>query len=369
MDFRFIPIFIVGLAVVCHTLPFPQEDVENDVEPRYGVQSSNINNQNHRLPDRPRAPAPNPGPGCRIEYETIYEIVEDETTSQKCQTEFKRRCETKLRQKCTPYTDTKCSTKYRQQCRNWTEKKCTDTWRNECSQQTKEECNENTRPIKVPYVEDECFTKKEKRCEKHWEERSPGKKVWVENTATCKYYDASECAPVTKYRTEQEKYTQCSKVPYQHCDRVKDTNCRNVPQQKCNDVPYQDCQNIQRERCVPESYQECDDVPEQKCRDEHKKTPRQVAKQIPIRVCGNHRTAYNEAEENFGNSNVFDIRTTDGHDPEDDAEVIAFGQQKEKIDPGFLQQKEDVEDIIKEKTKDKKDSKKETDADAISFGR
>merc|ERR1712141_571168 len=128
-----------------------------------------------------------------------------------------------------------------------------------------------------------------------------------------------------------------SKVPYQHCDRVKDTNCRNVPQQKC--------------------------------RDEHKKTPRQVAKQIPIRVCGNHRTAYNEDEENFGNSNVFDIRTTDGHDPEDDAEVIAFGQQKEKIDPGFLQQKEDVEDIIKEKTKDKKDSKKETDADAISFGR
>merc|ERR1712226_1833563 len=94
----------------------------------------------------------------------------------------------------------------------------------------------------------------------------------------------SQCAPVTKYRTEQEKYTQCSEVPYQHCDRVKDTNCRNVPQQKCNDVPYQDCQNIQRERCVPESYQECDDVPEQKCRDEHKKTPRQVAKQIPIRV-------------------------------------------------------------------------------------
>merc|ERR1712095_191458 len=187
--------------------------------------------------------------------------------------------------------------------------------------------------------------KKEKRCEKHWEERSPGKKVWVENTATCKYYDASECAPVTKYRTEQEKYTQCSKVPYQHCDRVKDTNCRNVPQQKC------------------------DDYPEQKCRDEHKKTPRQIAKQIPIRVCGNHRTAYNEDEENFGNSNVFDIRTTDSHDPEDDAEVIAFGQQKEKIDPGFLQQKEDVEDIIKEKTKDKKDSKKETDADAISFGR
>merc|ERR1712064_266899 len=79
--------------------------------------------------------------------------------------------------------------------------------------------------------------KNEKRCEKHWEETTPGKKVWVENPATCKWYDASQCAPVTKYRTEQEKYTQCSKVPYQHCDRVKDTNCRDVPQQKCDDVP------------------------------------------------------------------------------------------------------------------------------------
>merc|ERR1711909_185804 len=172
------------------------------------------------------------------------------------------------------------------------------------------------------------------------------KKVWVENAATCKWYDASQCAPVTKYRTEQEKYTKCSKVPYQHCDRVKDTNCRQVPKQKCDDVPYQDCQNIQREKCVPESWQDCQDYPVQKCSDEHKKTPRQVAKQIPIRVCGNHRTAYNEDEENFGNSNVFDIRTTDSHDPEDDAE-----------------------DIIKEKSKAKKDSKKEVDDDAISFGK
>merc|ERR1712038_943677 len=107
-----------------------------------------------------------------------------------------------------------------------------------------------------------------------------------------------------------------------------------------------------------------------KCRDEHTKTPRQVAKQVPIRVCGNHRTALNDNEEKFGGSNVFDIRTTDDdHNPEDDAEVIAFGQQKEKIDEGLLQQKEEVEDIIKEKAKAKKETEKEVDDEAISFGR
>merc|ERR1712000_657461 len=102
----------------------------------------------------------------------------------------------------------------------------------------------------------------------------------------------------------------------------------------------------------------------------HTKTARQVAKQVPIRVCGNHRTALNDNEENFGGSNVFDIRTTDDdHNPEDDAEVIAFGQQKEKIDEGLLQQKEDVEDIIKEKAKAKEETEKEVDDEAISFGR
>merc|ERR1719245_2518354 len=188
----------------------------------------------------------------------------------------------------------------------------------------------------------------------HWEEPTPGKKVWVENPATCKWYDASQCAPITKYRTEQEKYTQCSKVPYQDCKRVKDTNCNDVPRQECKDIPYQECQ----------------DYPVQKCRDEHKKTPRQVAKQIPVRVCGNHRTPYNERDqENFGGSNVFDVRTTDEHDPENDAEVIALGQQKEKVDPGLFQQKEDVEDIVKEKSKENEGDKKEADNDAISFGR
>merc|ERR1712141_56489 len=51
----------------------------------------------------------------------------------------------------------------------------------------------------------------------------------------------------------------------------------------------------------------------------------------------------------------------------DDAEVIAFGQQKEKIDEGLLQQKEEVEDIIKEKAKDKKETEKEVNSFVIYF--
>ena len=365
MEYRILPILVVGLAVFCHTHPFRQEDAENDIQPRYGVQS-NVDIQNHRQPNRPLAPAPKPGPGCRIEYETIYETIEDVTFDTKCRTGYENRCQT--RTKCTTYIEPQFITKYRQQCRDWTEKKCTDSWRNDCSARSKEECKDNYRPVKIPYVEDECFTKKEKRCEKHWEEPTPGKKVWVENPATCKWYDASQCSPITKYRTEQEKYTQCSKVPYQDCKRVKDTNCIDVPKTECKDVPYQICIGIRRERCEP--VQECKDYPTQKCRDEHKKTPRQVAKQIPVRICGNRRTPYTKHDQgNFRGSKVFDARTTDENDPENDAEVIAFGQQKEKVDPGLFQQKEDVESIVKEKSKEKEGDKKEADNDAISFGR
>merc|ERR1712001_443768 len=212
--------------------------------------------------------------------------------------------------------DTVCDTKYRNQCRNWSEQECKDTWRNECSTKYREECNDHSRPIQVPYEEDECTSRKERRCEKHWEEPIKGKKVWVDNPATCKYFDATDCRPVTKYRTEQERYTTCDQVPYEHCDRVKDTNCFQDPKQECKDI--------------------------------HSKVPRQVAKQIPIRVCGDRRELYN-AEPSFDGSGVFDVRSDgDEHDPEDDVETIAFGQQKEKIDPGlFSQQTEDTISIIK----------------------
>merc|ERR1711874_434583 len=205
MDFRFLFIWTVSLVVVCNTAPSPPNDIDEDVASRYGVQGINQNHQNNRNPDTPRAPHQDPGRGCRWEYETKYEVKDVETTDQKCHVEYETKCTTRTREKCTPYTDRVCKTQYRQKCRNWTEKKCTDSWRNECSTRTKEECNEYNEPIDVPYTEDKRSTRKERKCEKHWEERVKGKKVWVDNPSTCKDYDVTDCQPVTTKRNFKNK--------------------------------------------------------------------------------------------------------------------------------------------------------------------
>ena len=80
-SFKFVPLFVLGIAVVGHTLP--QKDIAEDIAARYIPQNGNQNEQ-HRLPDAPRAPAPPPGPGCRIEYETKFDIEEVESTRQEC---------------------------------------------------------------------------------------------------------------------------------------------------------------------------------------------------------------------------------------------------------------------------------------------
>lgn len=342
-SFKVIPLFVLGIAVVCHTLP--QKDIAEDVAARHGYGNTNV--QGHRRPDAPRAPAPDPGPGCTIEYETKFSIDYVESTRQECRQWTENKCTTKQRDKCTPWTDRVCATKYRQKCRNWTDKECKDTWRNECSTRTKKECNEYNRPVQVPYEEDECTTQKERRCEKHWEEPIQGKKVWVDNPATCKFYDTTDCRPVTKYRTEQERYTKCDQVPYQHCDRVKDTNCRDVPKQECNDEPYQDCQNVQRERCEKESWQDCQDYPRQECKDVHQKVPTQVAKQVPIRVCGQGNQNQYNSNGQFDGTSLFDIRSDDNSDAiiitnNNDAEEFDYDQKRENIDPGFFQQPDDT---------------------------
>merc|ERR1712158_174772 len=134
----------------------------------------------------------------------------------------------------------------------------------------------------------------------------------------------------------------------QECKDTWRNECTTKYREECNDVPYQDCYDVPKEKCVQESWQDCQDYPRQECKDVHSKVPRQVAKQIPIRVCGDRRELYN-AEPSFDGSGVFDVRSDgDEHDPEDDVETIAFGQQKEKIDPGlFSQQTEDTISIIK----------------------
>jgi len=318
---------IVGTTVCSNAFPVDEENVafvdeedvssadEQDVDVRYGIQSGNA--QPHRRPNAPRPSAPSPGPGCRIEYQTKYEVKEVESVKQECRHWTENKCTTKYRPRNV------CETKYRQQCRNWTDKKCDDVWRNECNTRTREECNEYTRPIQVPYVEDECTTVKQTKCEKHWEEPVRGKKVWVDNPATCQDFDVTDCQPVEKFRTEQEPYTKCDQVPYEHCDRVKDTNCYDVPRQDCQDVPYDDCRDIQ------EPWQDCQDYPRKDCRDVHSKVPTQVAVQVPVRVC------------NHGNGGEFDGSTSfldriDGSgDLNQEAEVFD-DPTREQVDPGLV---------------------------------
>ena len=332
MDFRYMPIFslfILALVSLSNSIPVP----DNDVEASINTKSLDINAEKHSL-DKHEIAAPNPGPGCKIEWTTYKEIFEEESTRRECNTEYENKCTTRTREKCTPWTDNVCTTKYRQKCRNWTEKKCTDSWRDECSQKTKEECNDSSRPVQVPYEEDECVTRQEKRCEKHWEEPVKGKKVWVDNPATCKYYDATDCTTVTKYRTEQESYTKCENIPYQHCDRVKDTNCLDVPQEKCEDEPYEDCLDVQKQRCEPESWEDCQDYPKQVCKDIHAKVPRQATKTIPIRVCGNQKEVYDVAP-NYKHSS--DLDSTLSHDEQFEngkkyKNEEKYGEQKKEID-------------------------------------
>jgi len=277
--FALLPLLIISIAGVSYTLP--QNDIAEEIAAKL---VSEINkSQDHRINDA--LPALGIGKGCRIKYETKFEIEEIESVRQECRQWTENKCTTKQRPKCTHVHDNVCETKYRQKCRHYSEKKCNDSWRNECVTREKDECDEYNRQIEVPYEEDECLTRKERRCEKHWEEPIVGTKVWVDDPATCKFYDTTDCKPVTKYRTETEKYTKCQKVPYQHCDRVKDTHCFDVPKQECHDEPWQDCHEVIRDVCVQESYQDCQDYPRRECKDVHEKIPKQVTVQVPIRVC------------------------------------------------------------------------------------
>ena len=71
-----------------------------------------------------------------------------------------------------------------------------------------------------------------------------------------------------------------NQVPYQECIQVPFENCVQVEETICND--------IQGEKCNPEPFEECRNVPRQRCEIEHKLIPKQVARQIQVRVCDNN---------------------------------------------------------------------------------
>lgn len=141
--------------------------------------------------------------------------------------------------------------------------------------------------INVPFVEEKCAVKQERRCSKHWEEIEKGRKVWVDNPSTCKFYDITDCQPVTKERRELKRENICNQLPFQHCDRIMEQQCHFEPKQSCKDVPYENCNNIVTEICEEEYYEDCDYIPIQKCRVIHEKLPKQVTVQVPIQDCSN----------------------------------------------------------------------------------
>ena len=139
--------------------------------------------------------------------------------------------------------------------------------------------------VNVPFLEEKCVTKQERKCNKHWEERGKGRKVWVDNPLTCQYFDVTDCQPIAKEKRELKREKVCNQLPSQHCDRVIEQQCRVVPKQTCNIVPYQDCKDVVTEVCKEESYEHCDFIPVQKCRVIHEKIPKQVTVEVPVRDC------------------------------------------------------------------------------------
>jgi len=207
---------------------------------------------------RPQPQKQRPPPGCHFEYETIQAIEQVESFDKKCRTEQERRCQTLQREVCNPYQDQEC----------WQDK------RRQCDTKYKKDCKEYYKDKTEYYTVNECNDQRKRVCEKHWEVRGPGDKVWVDNPDKCDWLTESICADVKKEKIVKEPYTKCDDVPWQ--------DCYDVPEQKCKQVTKQRCQN--------QNYQDCQNYPVQKCEDVHKLTPKQVSRRKEILVCGNKRT-------------------------------------------------------------------------------
>jgi len=224
---------------------------------------------------------------CKLRYETKFEIQEVENERTQCDDIVEKKCSSKTRPNCHLKQENRCNTQYKQECYEYKDQVCNDVWKNKCEIRHKEVCKLVVNEISVPFVEEKCAVKQERRCTKHWEEIENGRKVWVDNPSTCKFYDVTDCKPVTKERRELKRENICNQIPFQHCDRIMDQQCHFEPKQSCKDVPYQNCNNFVIEVCDDEYYEDCDYIPTQKCRVIHEKLPKQVTVQVPIQDCSN----------------------------------------------------------------------------------
>jgi len=211
-----------------------------------------LTGKNPNLPDLPE--------GCRIQYKTVFDIIEKDIIETKCDEKYRDKCETKYKKVCNPYQ----------------EEVCTKEYKNICETKYKDKCYEAYNDVQEEYVEKECTDKDIAVCDKHWQCSTPNvplsncnDKVWVDNLDTCKYLKKSICKDVTKYRTVQKPYQKCDQVPYD----------------ECRDVPFDSCDLITKETCQNNAYEDCIQVPYQDCKEVHKLVPEQVSKKIPFKVC------------------------------------------------------------------------------------
>lgn len=265
-------LIVTFIGLVANTLALPQ----------YGSSGGFGTSSGDKLTGgkRPNLPA-----GCRIQYKTVYDIVEKEKFETKCQEKYKSQCTEKYNKVCTPYTENVCKTAYKENCET----------------KYKDNCYEAYRDIQEPYEEDVCVDKDIAVCDKHWQCNNPNlplsdcnDKVWVDNKATCKYLKKSFCEKVQKYRT--------TKQPYKKCDQES--------WQDCNDVPYEKCDPVTRNDCKDVPYNDCKKVPYQDCKPVHSKVPEQVSQKRPFRVCdGSNNEPYRYTDQEIADYDFVELRT------------------------------------------------------------
>lgn len=198
--------------------------------------------------------------GCKIQYKTVYDIVEKDIIEKKCTKKYREVFDVKYETVCTPYQEEVCSLQYK----------------NVCETKYRDNCYEAYQEVQEPYVEDECVDKDVAVCDKHWQCTDPNEplatcsdKVWVDNLEACKYLKKSLCQEVSKYRTIKEPYQKCDQIAYD----------------ECNDVPYDKCDYVTKESCQDHPYDHFYQVPYQDCQDVHKLVSEQVSQKKPFRIC------------------------------------------------------------------------------------
>lgn len=160
---------------------------------------------------------------------------------------------------------------------------CQTIFRNKCNTEFRQECQKLFKEEEQSYIEDKCVTKSTRKCEKYWKVVSNNRKVWEEDPDNCQDILETNCFPVTKVKVNKIPYNECIQVPYEKCSQVEENVCNDIPKEKCNLEPKEECRNI----------------PKQECRIEHKLIPKQITRQITVRVCDdneNERDVFTEYE-------------------------------------------------------------------------